>query len=250
MTLATELAKRILRSGFNRIGLDITRLKDSPTRTLLGLKGLPIKTVVDVGANTGQFAKQICAFFPDAKIYCFEPSPQPFEALMAWANTQAGRVVPLKFAIGDNEGEAELLFHEDHSPSSSFLATTSLTEKYYPFTAKQKRISVRRTTLDIALGEFFIKMSPQILIKLDVQGFEDRVIAGGETIFKMASACIVEVCLDALYEGQAEFQQLLVMLDKLGFQYAGNLDQTYGKDGHCIFLDAMFLRRNTGNAPV
>ena len=92
-------------------------------------------------------------------------------------------------------------------------------------------------------------MAPQILVKLDVQGFEDRVIAGGETIFKMAAACIVEVCLDDLYEGQANFKQLLEMLDRLGFQYAGNLDKTYGKDGHCIFLDAIFLRRNIGNTP-
>src|SRR5258708_27076513 len=112
MTSTTAVAKRLVRAGFNRIGLDITRLKKMPTRTLLGLNGLPFKTVIDVGANTGQFAKQISAFFPNANIYCFEPSPQPFEALMAWAKTQAGRVVPFKLAIGDSEGEAELLFHE------------------------------------------------------------------------------------------------------------------------------------------
>src|SRR5258708_6418574 len=245
MTSTTAVAKRLVRAGFNRIGLDITRLKKSPTRTLLGLNGLPFKTVIDVGANTGQFAKQISAFFRNENIYGLEPSPQPLEALMAWAKTQAGRVAPFKLAIGDSEGEAELLFHENHSPSSSFLATTTLAEQYYPLTKKQRCISVRKTTLDSALSDARTKLIPQILIKLDVQGYEDRVIAGGAEIFDMASACIVEACLDSLYEGQANFKRLVMMLDESGFQYAGNLDQTYGEDGHCIFLDAVFLRRTS-----
>ena len=79
--------------------------------------------------------------------------------------------------------------------------------------------------------------------KLDVQGYEDRVIAGGSKIFATATACILEVCLDSLYEGQAGFLKLLTMLDALGYRYVGNLDQAYGEDGHCIFLDAVFLRR-------
>ncbi|MGB5080632.1 MAG: hypothetical protein WBO23_07800, partial [Burkholderiales bacterium] len=56
-------------------------------------------------------------------------------------------------------------------------------------------------------------------------------------------SCIVEISLDALYEGQAGFRQLLTMLEDMGYRYGGNLDQAYGDDGHCIFLDAVFLKR-------
>lgn len=237
---------RFIKTGFNLAGFDIFRRKNSPALTLLGLQSRPIRTVIDVGANTGQFAKKISGFFPEATIYCFEPLPEPFNKLSTWAKTQKGRVTPFNLAIGDKEGEAEMFLHEDHTPSSSLLATTKLTEHYYPFTKEQKRISVKQTTLDIALEEVKTDLSSEILIKLDVQGYEARVIAGGHKTFAKASACILEVCLDGLYEGQAGFNELLMMLEELGYRYVGNLDQVYGEDGHCIFLDAVFLRGDHG----
>lgn len=239
--------KRIIKSGFNFVGFDIISEKNSPSKTLLGLKKRPISTVIDVGANIGQFAKHISGFFPNAKLYCFEPLPQPFEALKAWANTQNGRVVPFNLAIGDKEEETAIFLHEEHTPSSSLLSTTMLTEQYYPFTKLQKRISVRQKTLDVALGDVMTELIPEILIKLDVQGYENRVIACGGGIFAKAVACILEVNVDRLYEGQAGFLELSGMLDTLGYQYVGNMSQSYSKDGHCIFLDAVFLNKNQVN---
>lgn len=238
------IIQKMAKTAFNRAGFDIIRASNNPRRTLLGLRDSSFQTIVDVGANTGQFAKHISSFFPEAKIYCFEPLPTPFEELSRWAKMQNGRVTAVNLALGDKEGEAEMFYHEHHSPSSSLLATTKLNEKYYPFTKIQSRISVKQATLDMALAELKDEFLPEILIKLDVQGYEDRVISGGEKTFKRASACIVEVCLDTLYEGQAGFVNLLTMLNDLGYQYAGNLEQSYGKDGHCVFLDALFLRHD------
>jgi len=58
----------------------------------------------------------------------------------------------------------------------------------------------------------------------------------------MAKASILEVCLDKLYEGQAEFKEITELLYELGFKYAGNLNQTYADDGHVIFIDAVFVK--------
>jgi len=239
-----ENLKRLIKTGFNQLGFDLVKRKNSPRRTILGLRNRPIRTVIDVGANTGQFSKGISSFFPEAKIYCFEPLPGPFSELSAWAKSQDGRVVPFNLAIGEEEGEVEMFLHENHTPSSSLLATTQLNEQYYSFMKKQKRVCVRQVTLDFAVEEMCAEPSSEILIKLDVQGYEDRVIAGGARIFSKASACILEVGLDKLYEGQAEFRELITMLDDFGYRYAGNLDQVYGEDGHCIFLDAVFINQN------
>ena len=236
--------KQSVKAGFNKLGLDLIRAGNSPSHTLLGLRSRPIRTVIDVGANTGQFAKKISGLLPDARIYCFEPLPEPYAALDKWEKTQNGRVVPLNLAVGEKESEVEMFLHEEHTPSSSLLATTKLTEQYYPFTKGQHRIVVRQATLDAALGEVRDKLSSEILIKLDVQGYEDRVIDGGANIFGKASACILEVSLDKLYEGQADFKQLFMKLDHLGYRYAGNLDQAYAADGHCVFLDAVFLNKS------
>lgn len=72
-----------------------------------------------------------------------------------------------------------MFLHEVHTPSSSLLATTKLTEQHYSFTRGQKHILVRQTTLDAALDEMSTDLDSEILIKLDVQGHEDRVIGGG-----------------------------------------------------------------------
>lgn len=237
------MAKKAVKSVFHAIGMDIVRWKNTPELTLLGLRQRPIRTIVDVGANQGQFARKISGFFPDADIYCFEPLPQPFAVLDKWAKTKNGRVTSFNIAIGEKGGEVEMFYHEDHSPSSSLLATTELTEDYYPFTKGQKRIAVKQSTLDAALAQEGIEQAPELLIKLDVQGYEDRVLAGGASTFAKASACILEVCLDTLYEGQADFKGLLLMLDSYGYQYVGNLEQIYADDGHVVYIDAVFVNK-------
>ena len=73
--------KNVLRTGLNRMGFDVVRLRRSPKRTLLRLAGLDIGTVIDVGANKGQFARMMMEFFPRAELYCFEPLDEPFGQL-------------------------------------------------------------------------------------------------------------------------------------------------------------------------
>ena len=79
---------------------------------------------------------------------------------------------------------------------------------------------------------------------MDVQGFEDRVIRGGVEVIKKAVACIVEVSLDRFYLGQARFSDLVILMNDLGFDYAGNLEQVYASDGHVIYFDAVFINHS------
>ncbi|HSW36366.1 MAG TPA: FkbM family methyltransferase [Candidatus Limnocylindrales bacterium] len=236
-----KIVNRLIKKTLNQIGLDVIRLSKIPTHTFLGLRHLPIKTVIDVGANEGQFAKMISNIFPKAHIYCFEPIPVAYAKLNKWAE-QRGGVTIFNVALGESEGEADMLIHPAHSPSSSLLETTEICETIYPFTKQQVKTKVKLTTLDKALFQHVNSLAPDILVKLDVQGYEDRVIKGGEETFKTAKACILEVCLDQLYENQATFKDILSLLYKLGYQYSGNLDQAYADDGHTIFIDAVFSK--------
>lgn len=49
----TKKIKSSLKKFFNVFGFDIIRLTNNPKEMLLGLKNLPIKTIIDVGANEG-----------------------------------------------------------------------------------------------------------------------------------------------------------------------------------------------------
>ena len=228
---------------FNSLGMDLIRISRSPKHNLLGLKNLPIHSIIDVGANEGQFAKEISQVFHDAHVYCFEPASEPYEKLRAWSATQNGTVDSYNYALGDTEGTIDMFHHTEHSPSSSILKTTEACEKLYPFTSQQNLIQIKLTTLDNMTLNHLGPIASKILIKLDVQGYEDRVIRGGIETFRKASACILEISLDNLYEKQASFKDIVILLDDIGYRYAGNIQQMYAQDGHVIFIDALFLNR-------
>ncbi len=234
--------KNTIRSAVNHMGFDLIRVNNSPRKTLLGMINFNFATVIDVGANRGQFAKEISAFFPKAKVYCFEPLEEPYQELSEWAEKQNGRVRCYKTALGETIGEFAMRHHEEHSPSSSLLAATDICHELYPQTRSEHTTMIQVTTMDHALGDELQKMPRQILLKLDVQGFEDRVLRGGLNILPHCQAVVVEVNVQPLYKAQADFRVITNLLYDAGFQYAGNLQQAYGQNGKAIFLDAVFSR--------
>jgi len=239
MKALKEKIKILLKS----VNLYYLKSYNVPRSTLLGIKKLPIKTVIDIGANTGQFAKYIVSIFPEAKLFCFEPLPSAFMSLEKWAKESLNQVELFNVALGDSKSKVTINFHEDHSASSSLLSTTKQNNVLYPQTTNQRKIDVEQTTLDLALSNYLEDLKSGILIKMDVQGFEGNVIAGGTNIIPLASAVILEVSIEKLYEGQSSFLELLSEMNKLGFYYAGNLEQYYHQDdGRTLFLDAVFLR--------
>ncbi len=67
------------------------------------LDALDVKTVVDVGANKGQFALLANGVFPDAAIYSFEPLQEPAARFRA---TLGEDVKLFETAIGPSDREA------------------------------------------------------------------------------------------------------------------------------------------------
>lgn len=224
---------------FNWVGKLLVKEWD---KRLLGLSQLPIKTVLDIGANEGQFARKITKIFPEAYIYAFEPLAIPFQQLSRLAHQQPKKITAFNLALGDSIKPIEIYSHLYFNPSSSILRTTELCETVYPMVKKQEKIVIEQSTLDHAIAD--ISLDDQILIKLDVQGYEDRVIKGGMETFKKSTACIVEISLDQLYEGQAQFREIFNLLDQLGYTYAGNLDQVLGKHGHVRYFNAVFVKES------
>lgn len=235
--------KEIVKNILNNFGFDIIKTKEVPAKTLLGIRDMPIDVIIDIGANKGQFAKYILKIFPKAILYCFEPLPNVFKELEAWSSVKENNQITLfNVALDVKQGTAEILYHSEHSPSSSLLHTTKNCEAIYPFTALQKKVRVSVETLDNVLDDGTLDHAENILVKMDVQGYEDRVIKGGAGVLKKAKVCILEISLDALYKGQANFNDLSMMLYDFGFHYSGNLSQVYGEDGHCIYIDAVFIK--------
>jgi FkbM family methyltransferase len=139
-------------------------------RKLLGLTQLPIQSILDIGANEGQFSQRIHSIFPNAHIYAFEPLPQPFQRLEKWANhinsSQSPQVTLFPIALGDSETSIEINQHLHFSASSPILNTTKGCETTYPFVQKQQRLVIQQKTLDGAIAPYYESLEKPILIKL------------------------------------------------------------------------------------
>lgn len=235
--------KKALKGSVNQIGYDFVRTSQIPRHTFMGLGQLPINTVIDIGSHKGEFAGEISLIFPKAQLFCFEPQPDRFQELLIWAKATNGKVQVFNLAVGERNAKVEFFQHNEHTTSSSLLKTTEVEERLFPFTQKQSPIWVNQTTLDDWYKKYSPPIKPEIFIKIDVQGYEDRVIQGGLQVFGMSKVCMLEINVASLYEGQASHADIVNLLHQLDYRYIGNFEQAYTNSGEVLYLDAVFLKK-------
>lgn len=231
---AHPLRKLIWKTGF-----DIHRYRPEPDQ-MLWLKELGIKTILDVGANVGQFAGEIRADLPDAFIYAFEPLKDCYDALVD-SMKEDKKLKAFHMALGDKNEEV-IMHRSEYSPSSSILKMAQSHKDLYPYTQKEsgEKITVRR--LD-DLQELKNGFSKEILVKIDTQGYEDRVIRGGAEFLKQAKVILVETSFVTLYEKQLLFADIYKMLTDIGFVYKGSLHRRFNlKNGGNLYEDSIFVK--------
>jgi FkbM family methyltransferase len=198
-----------------------------------------IATVLDIGANTGQFAEMIRQICPRATIYAFEPLDDCFRILTAKAlSLEPMRCFP--FALGNERG-VMTIHHNEFSPSSSFLQMARRHHHVFPHTRNnvEEQVAVRR--LDEVVHD--LAMKAPVLAKLDVQGYELTVLAGAEKTLPLVDVLIVETSFVELYERQPLFGDVFGFLVDHGFSFSGNLEQTYDpSNGAVLQADSIFVR--------
>jgi FkbM family methyltransferase len=205
-------------------------------------KDLGIRTVLDIGANSGQFAATITAALPDAQVVSFEPIPQCFATLtrrMSYSKNFAAHRV----ALGDSCGTID--FHMNaFTPSSSCLPMAQSHVNAFPNTRDTQTIEVPIDRLDAVADRLGIV--PRVLVKIDVQGYEGPVLSGGERTIREAAAVIIETSFTTLYEGQLLFDPVYRLLTEWGFRYVGSVEQHHRpSDELPLFEDSLFLSRKT-----
>jgi FkbM family methyltransferase len=202
------------------------------------LKKLEISTVLDIGSNIGQFAISFNSAMPKAKIFSFEPIPECFRELQKNIEN-IPNITAFNIGLGDFSGDLEFEENE-HTMSSSFLKMTSLHKQAFPHTTSSKLTKVKVEKLD-SFAEKIIINRP-LLIKLDVQGYEEQVIKGGENIISQAAIIIVETSFTTLYEEQPLFKDIYDLLKKRGFSYAGSFEDLRDPtSGEILQEDSIFL---------
>ncbi len=132
--------------------------------------------VVDVGANYGEMLLG-ASIPPGATVLAFEPNPRVAEHLERSVH-DAGLVVDVRrAAVSDVSGE-RLFLCDDRWSGTSRLAPQA---RAGAIRDDEQAVMVPTTTLDDAIGPLGARRA---CIKIDVEGDEDRVLAGGEHVLQ------------------------------------------------------------------
>ncbi len=205
----------------------------------LWMKNAAINTVIDIGANTGQFASAIGAILPEAQIYSFEPLPDCYQKL-AKRLANHKRFKSFCIALGDEKKKINF-WKSNFSPSSSVLSMTPLHKETFPFSAQNKLVPIQMGLLDDYLQE--ITLTSKTLLKIDVQGYEYKVLQGAIKILDSIDYILIEVSFQTLYEQQASFHDIYCYLISKGFEYSGSLGSITLRSGIALQEDILFIRK-------
>jgi FkbM family methyltransferase len=195
-----------------------------------------LRTVIDVGANRGQFTLYGLARLPSAHIIAFEPLPGAMEHMTRLFHGE-DRVEVVPFALGDAEGEAvmHLSARED---SSSLLPIGGRQVSTFPGTEEVGTTRADLRTLDSVLADREL-MRPALL-KIDVQGYELSVLRGAEQTLRSFDQVLVEASFVELYEGQALFPDISHYLEAHGFRLVAGRISTSDALGRWLQGDFLY----------
>jgi len=200
-----------------------------------------IRTVLDVGANRGQFALAARRCFPDARIVSFEPLPGPAGIFGRVFSRDPG-VILHRAAIGP-EADETVIHVSARDDSSSLLPITAVQDRLFPGTGEVGTQTVRVGRLgDFVTGDDIV---PPALLKLDVQGFELEALKGCEELLHRFGWVYAECSFVELYEGQALADEVIAWLREHGFLLGGVYHMAYDAQGKAIQADFLFCSNSS-----
>lgn len=201
--------------------------------------GLKLASVVDIGANVGQFSLLVRALQPAAQIVAFEPLPDA-AARYRQVFEEDDRVTLHEAAISPEQGTATM--HVSASAdSSSLLPISERQSELFPGTEEVGTTEVAVGPLDRFVDAEDIQ-APAML-KIDVQGFELEVLRGSVSRLAAFEYVYVEASFEALYEDQALFADVEAFLVSQGFEEVGRYNVAQTDQGSPIQADFLFRRR-------
>ena len=196
-------------------------------------------SVIDVGANRGQFTLLMAGLRPDAAILAFEPLIEPYRKLIE-VTSGFSNVRAFHSAIGPERASVAMNVAKQDD-SSSILPITGLQEQIFPNTGHQRTVDIRMAPLGDFLEERQI-VRPSLL-KIDVQGYELEVLKGSKDQLDRFDVIYVEASFLELYEGQPLARDVIAALGAERFYLAAIHNLIHAPDGRAVQADFLFERR-------
>ncbi|MEI7683568.1 MAG: FkbM family methyltransferase [Planctomycetota bacterium] len=232
-----DLAKRAL----SKIGLDVrfAARYDAATMQRRLLAGIPVRTVVDVGAYHGIVAEFYRKAFPLADVYAFEPYPESAE-ICRKRHQNDSHVHIVSSALGESSGTA-LLHVNRFTATNSLLPTKDssiVVDTHWVETVGAIHVPV------VSLDEFAEQRNLDRIqiLKIDVQGAETAVLAGSADLLSRGAIDVVyaEVIFQPLYAGGGYPFEICRFLNQYNYVLFGIYNLYPMRTGRMLQADAIF----------
>jgi FkbM family methyltransferase len=238
------MLKPFIKHTLHRLGYDFRRYDPAGSDTarfMAMLAAHHVNLVLDVGANGGDFARFLREQNYRGRIVSFEPLRAPWTKLSRAAQEDPLWEVAPRAAIGASDGEIEMHVSRNLYSSSALNVLASCVE-VAPDAAYVGREKVPLRRLD-TIGSGYLQPDSVLLIKADVQGFEQEVLDGAPDLLKTAVGLYLELSLVPLYEGQCSYEEMIVALKSRGFEMWNIVPELIDhRNGRLLQVNATFFR--------
>ena len=198
-----------------------------------------LRTVVDIGANTGQWSSMLLSCVTPEKLIIVEPLPNAFVALQKRFGKNP-RIALHNLAIGERESVETLKITRDTSGASLLQPREEMRAVIGSNWTITSEVQAKMTTLDRLLVDL-----PEVsLLKIDVQGYERSVLAGGRQTLAKTMFLLIELNFMRQYDGGSWLGETHEILTRdFGF-FLANASAPQVLNGRASMVDGLYVNPN------
>lgn len=193
-------------------------------------KGFEPDHIIDIGAYEGCWTREVRGVFGDVPVTMVEAQEEKKPILSAVCR-ELGKVTLVSAVLGATSGDS-VIFYEMETGSS-----------LRPENSNVARIEKRMTTQ--TLDDVVDEAGSSLFLKIDVQGAELDVLAGGQNTLSRCDVVQLETALLPYNEGAPQFKDVIVQMAEWGFtpfDFAGFI-RPNGID--LVQVDIIFVRTSS-----
>jgi FkbM family methyltransferase len=225
--------KTSTRRLFGSFGLEITKSRHGFLGSLLS-RGR-IDHVIDVGANRGQFLRDVRAAGYAGPATAFEPLTELHPEIL-----RVGNVRVFGQAIGDVAGTCDLNVYS----SSDFSSIFKLNDRYRQAYANAPALSETRRIEVVPLDAVECP-GRKILLKIDTQGSDAKVLRGATRLLDNVDLIYMELPFLQIYKDGCSAGEVFDLAQRAGFYPGRIFPNSITHWGAWVDADVVFFRAPT-----
>ena len=213
------------------------------------LRKYKIDLILDIGASSGYWSGSIRENGYKGRIISFEPQNSLYNQLRSRSQSDSNWEI-MNLALGDCDKMSNFYISKYRESSSLSKMLKTHSEAFRGSSITNKKIQVTVQKLDSLLPKILHKEA-HIFAKVDVQGYEKKVLIGATESLKKIKMIQLEISLRKLYDDDVLFHEMYESINDAGYQLIHMSPGFTNEESHELLqVDAIFVNKTMLKAKV